>query len=372
MLVVAWPAIQKTPDGSAQAATPTSVGLTASATTVNTGDQVTLTVTADTDVAADGYSIQIWRVAPSYELVEECTTGDTCIGYASLDAQAVKDSTFRATVNPGTPNSYPSTSTAVSTEAEVSRAGYTVSLTSSDSTISTESSDTLTATANQTVTNTDQRIFIYDRTSEMVLASCATGDTCTVGLNIYDEPNHKLVAYVATNIDGSTSTGGPRDEDPVGEEAVSSELTVNRQASLAAAEPTVMTDETAVGVTALVVGAVGSVIVTAGACAGLLITVAGIVYTAYQYGTSDECFDLGDFAKDMAVEVIAGKVVRAGKYVAKGANTIRKAATKDVAETAGSKASKDYERVGRWMSQDEYDKWHQPEKFNMGRAIRLT
>jgi RHS repeat-associated protein len=124
---------------------------------------------------------------------------------------------------------------AVSNEITLTRQAWTVTLTQSGSVYTAGSPVTLTATANQDVgaTGGSYRIYIFNKTTGILLASCSTGSTCSGVPVFYTGGPQVYVAEVAA------TNGTPTYANVTGQQAVSNEITLTRKAWTVALESSV-------------------------------------------------------------------------------------------------------------------------------------
>jgi YD repeat-containing protein len=181
------------------------VGLTTSESSFAAGDTVTFTATANQDLSdtSGTFAIYIFDQSTGDELTE-CTSTTTCTYADSSMFVTGGDHTYVAQVFPamgfrtfGGTTGLEATSNIV-TEG---RALWTVTLTTSETTISAGDSVTLTATANQDLADTglDYYLRIYDQTTGAWLAGCDNSTTCTFTSTslYYAGTPHTYVANVA-------------------------------------------------------------------------------------------------------------------------------------------------------------------------------
>jgi RHS repeat-associated protein len=176
---------------------PSSITLVADAATFIAGDTVELTATTDVTVTGTGQTIRIFDDTTSTEL-EACTSGLECV----VDVQ------FFA----GGPHSYYATVGSLESDpVEVARSMWSIELGSDVPDLDADETAEITATANQDVGETDDEyeIFIFNQTTEELLASCSTGDVCVEDspeFYIDDSPAYEFIAVVAAA--GSPETLG--------------------------------------------------------------------------------------------------------------------------------------------------------------------
>jgi len=160
------PAARATPP--APSAQPSSVALSASTLNFQAGQSVTLVATTDVDVAPSASILRITDTTTGTQ-VASCATGTTCA--TSVVFYTGAPHTYRATVNSLT-----------SSPVTLTRAAWTVSLTSDQPSFVVGGTTTFTATTNQSVsaTNGNYRIGIYDVTADSLIGSCLAGAACSV------------------------------------------------------------------------------------------------------------------------------------------------------------------------------------------------
>ena len=166
-----------------------SISLAVDTAVVPAGQAAVLTATTDIDVQGTASTITITDATTSTTL-GTCTTGHEC--------QVV--STYIYT---GGPHSFVATVDALSSNVvTVTRQAWTLSLASDGADFGAGGSRTLTATANQSVSNTasSYRIYIFDNTTGSRIASCASGITCsTTTPTFFTGGPHEYVAVVAAS-----------------------------------------------------------------------------------------------------------------------------------------------------------------------------
>ncbi|MDQ1745622.1 MAG: hypothetical protein QOE23_3961, partial [Pseudonocardiales bacterium] len=191
---------------------PTTISLETSQATFAAGSSFTLTATTNVDVSLSSSTVTITDQVTS-GIVRTCSTGTTCA--------------LTTTFPSGGPHTYVAqVNSLVSAPVTVSRQAWAVTLTQSGSVYTAGSPVTLTATANQDVGNTSNfyRIYIFNETNGMLLASCSTGSTCSGVPVFYTGGPQVYVAEVAA------TNGTPTYANVTGQQAVSNEITLTRQA----------------------------------------------------------------------------------------------------------------------------------------------
>jgi hypothetical protein len=162
-----------------------SVSLRASDRTATNGQLVTITATADRNVAGSGYVIQIFNPDTGF-VHKQCSTGSVCsIGGARQDVTVSYQarisrpdgSDVQARSNPVTVTWQAPPATPAPTPAP----GWSVSIDASQRTAANGELVYITATANRSVTGTGYVIQIFNPDTGFVHRSCSTGSVCTQG-----------------------------------------------------------------------------------------------------------------------------------------------------------------------------------------------
>jgi RHS repeat-associated protein len=193
--------------------TPSSITLVGDSATFAAGESVHLTATTDVTVTGTGQTIRIFDDTTSTEL-ESCSSSFECV----VDVQFFTGGahTYIATV--GSLESDP---------VEVSRALWSVDLAADVEALAAAETAELTATANQGLGETDGQyeLFVFNQTTEELLVSCDTGDTCVEESPTFyldDAPAYTFIAVVG-------ATGSPETIDDVDDvQATSDPVTVSR------------------------------------------------------------------------------------------------------------------------------------------------
>ncbi len=175
------------------------VTLTVDHSTVQVGDSATLTATANGDVTGGPYSIVI--VSDTQNQMS-CTSGTTCTWQVS--SQTAGSHQFRAYVVDGSGNPVADSGQPITVTWQ-QKYTVTLSATQPDS----QGNATLTATTNQAVDNTGNRIVIEDASNGYVYESCSEGTSCSVVVPYYDvsggtgctEQGRTMCTYVAYVLD---------------------------------------------------------------------------------------------------------------------------------------------------------------------------
>jgi hypothetical protein len=183
---------------------PWTVSLAQDKTVFEAGDRVTLTATANQRVRNTGFNYYIFIMDNTTgQLVTFCDT-DPCSGSSAFYTGGPH--TYTAYVAPllccASGNYYPDSTATQATSAEAvsaSRRLWTVSLAIDKTVFEAGDRVTLTATANQNVTNTglNYYIFIVDNTSGETVAYCYSAAPCSGTSVFYSGGPHTYTAYVA-------------------------------------------------------------------------------------------------------------------------------------------------------------------------------
>ena len=110
--------------------------------------------------------------------------------------------------HPSSPNALcgtPKGATSATTTATTSTTSFTISLSASYSLLGVNESDTLTATTNQNVGPTPWYIEIFNQNTNVLVAICGSGTSCSVSVTQSNPENYSYIAYVAA----SSSTNPP-------------------------------------------------------------------------------------------------------------------------------------------------------------------
>jgi YD repeat-containing protein len=160
-----------------------------------------LTATANQNVGGTSgiYDLRIFDETAN-TVVQSCISGTTCTVSATFSTGGPH--TYVAEVSAGARYADPGTTTdiqATSNDVVLSRAAWSVSLTSNESTFAAGSSFTLTATANQNVGNTNGNYYlrIYDLTTGSLISACYSGSVCTGSTTFSDGGPHTYQAEVS-------------------------------------------------------------------------------------------------------------------------------------------------------------------------------
>jgi RHS repeat-associated protein len=206
-----------------QPAPPTAVTLAASRTTVGSQQSSLLTATANGSVTGTGYYISIYDVTTGIQ-IPLCDEGTTCAVNVGFNYLGNAPHTFRAYVASSDPGLPPAGTQATSNDVVLTPQPWNVTLAASITTVGSQQTTTLTATANQSLDGVaGLGVSIYDVTTGNQLVRCTSGTTCAVspGFNYVANGPHTFRAFVA-----SSDTGMP----PAGAKATSNDVTVTPQA----------------------------------------------------------------------------------------------------------------------------------------------
>jgi RHS repeat-associated protein len=176
------------------------LALTSDKVTLNAGDSVTLTATANQNVGNTNSAYEIFILDnTAHTILASCYSGATCTVSTQFYTGAAH--TYSAEVSSNPSNVYGSSTDVqiASNSITVTRAIWTVALATSETTFAAGDSVTLTATANQNVgsTNGNYEIDIFDMTTGTMLTVCNTGTTCTVPTQFYSGAPHTYKADVS-------------------------------------------------------------------------------------------------------------------------------------------------------------------------------
>jgi hypothetical protein len=184
--------------------TPYSVTLSASTTTPPSGQTVTFTATANQSVTAPPY-IVIWDTTSNTQVGTGCSSGTSCTATASYTTTTGVTHNYQAYISNAATSI--SSTVASSTSVSVGWQAYTVSLSASTTTPASGQAVTLTATVNQTVSNTPWYIDIWDNTTNtLVGAGCGSGTSCTASVSYATGTTHIYQAYISGSATAITST----------------------------------------------------------------------------------------------------------------------------------------------------------------------
>jgi hypothetical protein len=187
---------------------PTAVSLTTTKATLGSQDSATLTATANGDVANTGKYIRLYDATTS-TLLNVCSSGLSCSISRSFTALGNVAHDYVAYVASSSTSTFPPEGiTATSNIVTLTPVPWSVTLTSTKSSLGSQDTATLTATANQDVANTGKYIRLYDATTSTLLNVCSSGLSCSIsrGFTALGNVAHDYVAYVAAS---STSTFPP-------------------------------------------------------------------------------------------------------------------------------------------------------------------
>jgi len=183
-----------------------SITLSSTATTVGSQESATLTATANQSVTNVGKAI--WIYDAGSRQVGRCATGTTCSAVVPFGDLLNASRTYTAYVGSTSSSSAPPPGTvATSNSVTVSPVAWSLTLSTTHSSLTTSDTATLTATTNQSVSYTGKWVLIVDSTRGLQIAACNTGTTCTVTQS-YDALNgaeHSYIAYLGS----STSSAPP-------------------------------------------------------------------------------------------------------------------------------------------------------------------
>jgi RHS repeat-associated protein len=192
---------------------PTTISLVVDNATPSAGQYANLTATTDVNVELSASTIAIVDQTTGTTL-KTCTVGKTC---------AIATRFYS-----GGPHTYVATvSSLTSAPVTVTRAAWAISLTVNSSVVGAGGTRTLTATANQSLSNTagNFQIHLFDTSTGSRLGSCSSGTVCTATTTVfYTGPSHDYVALVAA----AGTPAVPADATSV--QAESSSVRVSRQA----------------------------------------------------------------------------------------------------------------------------------------------
>jgi hypothetical protein len=167
------------------------ISLYASQGTLVTGSTTTLTAYANADVGPSPYWISIFD--QSSGRVALCAAGSSCSVNVTQGATTIRQYVAyvgsSSTGNPPTP--------VVATSNSVQVTWLTVSLAANPTLLAPGASSTLTATATQDVGSTPFYIEIFDHSTLTLLASCATGTSCSTSISQPFAAVHNFIAYVS-------------------------------------------------------------------------------------------------------------------------------------------------------------------------------
>lgn len=192
---------------------PSSISLVSDSATFAAGETVQLIAATDVTITGTGQTIRIFDDTTSTEL-ESCSSGTEC----TVDVQFFTGGAHSYVATVGSLESDP---------VEVSRALWSVTLSADVAALAAGETAELTATANQDVGETDgeYELFIFNQTTEELLASCATGAICVEDSPTFyldDSPAYTFIAVVGAA--GSPDVLG----DVVDAQATSDPVTVSR------------------------------------------------------------------------------------------------------------------------------------------------
>jgi RHS repeat-associated protein len=179
------------------ARSPWTLALTSSAQTFPAGGHATLTATANQSVTGTGgvYAITIMD-ATTQGMVVRCTTGSSCSGNVSFPTGGAHS--YVAYVSSAT--TWWDDIQVESNTTVVSRAAWTLALTTDTTSFAAGGTATLTATANQDVAETSGHfaITIMDGTTQATIVRCTTGTVCSATVSFPTGGPHNYVAYVSS------------------------------------------------------------------------------------------------------------------------------------------------------------------------------
>jgi hypothetical protein len=178
--------------------TPTAVSLTTTTGTLGSQDTATLTATADVSVTGTGLLILLFDDTTG-TLLNNCSTGSTCWVNQSFNSLANAAHRYVAYVAPYSTTRPPAGTVASSNVVTLTPVAWSVTLTATKESLGSQDTATLTATANQSVSNTGKYVLIFNTTTGALLNNCASATTCSVSqsFNGLAGNTYTYVGYVA-------------------------------------------------------------------------------------------------------------------------------------------------------------------------------
>lgn len=167
------------------------ISLAASQVTLVTGGTTTLTASANADVGPSPYWISIFDLATGR--VTLCGTGSSCSVNVTQPTSTIRD--YVAYVGSSSTGNPPAPVAATSSLVQVT--WLTVSLAANPTLLAPAAISTLTATTTQDVGSTPYYIEIFDHSTHTLLASCATGTSCSTSVSQSGAAVRNFIAYVS-------------------------------------------------------------------------------------------------------------------------------------------------------------------------------
>jgi hypothetical protein len=185
------PSVQAT--SNSVAVTWLAVSLGVSTTVLVPGGTTTLTAYANTDVGPSPYYIEIFDSTTGTR-VAVCGSGSSCSTNVTQSSSTIRNYVAYIALS-GTTNPPPSVQVTSNT---VLVTWLGVSLSANPTILAPGGTTTLTASASQDVGPTPYYIEIFDHTTFALLATCATGITCSTSVSQSSGTIHNFIAYIST------------------------------------------------------------------------------------------------------------------------------------------------------------------------------